>query len=108
VWLVNTGWTGGPYGTGRRVKIAYTRAMIRAALAGALDRVGYDKDPVFNLDVPSICPDVPADVLKPRGTWPNPAEYDAQAVKLAKMFSDNFQEFAGEVTPDVRAAGPQV
>ena len=108
VWLINTGWTGGPYGTGRRVKIAYTRAMIRAALSGALDRVGYDRDPMFNLDVPSTCPDVPADVLRPRGTWPKPAEYDAQAVKLAKMFADNFQKFAGEVAEEVRAAGPRL
>ena len=108
VWLMNTGWTGGPYGTGRRVKIAYTRAMIRAALSGALDRVGYDKDPVFNLDVPSTCPDVPANVLRPRGTWPNPAEYDAQAVKLAKMFADNFKVFEADVTTDVKAAGPRV
>jgi phosphoenolpyruvate carboxykinase (ATP) len=108
VWLINTGWTGGAYGTGRRMKIAYTRAMIRAALSGALDRVAYDRDPIFNLEVPAACSDVPADVLKPRGTWPNPTEYEAQAVKLAKMFADNFQKFAGEVAPDVRAAGPQV
>ena len=72
VWLVNTGWTGGPYGTGKRMKIAHTRAMIRAALSGALDTVGYERDPIFNLDVPTSCPDVPAEVLKPRNTWPDP------------------------------------
>ena len=107
VWLVNTGWTGGSYGTGRRMKIAHTRAMIRAALSGALDRVTYDRDPVFNLDVPASCPDVPADVLKPRTTWPDPADYDAQAVKLAKMFAENFKTFEADVTPEVRNAGPR-
>ena len=106
VWLVNTGWTGGPYGTGRRIKIAHTRAMIRAALSGALDSVAYRRDPVFNLDVPSACPDVPGDVLTPRSTWPSPAGYDAEAAKLAKMFAENFKLFEAGVTPDVRAAGP--
>jgi phosphoenolpyruvate carboxykinase (ATP) len=108
VWLVNTGWTGGPYGIGRRMKIAYTRAMIRAALSGALDNVQYDKDPIFNLDVPATCPDVAADVLKPRQTWADPAAYDAQAKKLAQMFADNFKTFEASVSPEVRAAGPQV
>ena len=108
VWLVNTGWTGGPYGVGRRMKIAYTRAMIRAALSGALDHVGYERDPIFNIDVPTACPDVPPDVLKPRRTWPDGGAYDAQAKKLAQMFVDNFVAFADGVTTDVRAAGPKV
>jgi phosphoenolpyruvate carboxykinase (ATP) len=107
VWLVNTGWSGGPYGTGHRMKIAYTRAMIAAALSGALDHVSYDKDLLFNLDVPTACPGVPSEVLKPRNTWVNPAEYDAQAAKLAKMFVDNFKSFEADVTPEVRAAGPK-
>jgi len=107
VWLVNTGWSGGPYGTGRRMKIAFTRAMIRAALSGALDNVQYQHDDRFNLDVPVSCPDVPPDVLKPRTTWANPAEYDAQALKLATMFIDNFKAFEAEVDADVRAAGPR-
>jgi phosphoenolpyruvate carboxykinase (ATP) len=107
VWLVNTGWTGGPYGTGSRMRIAHTRAMIRAALAGALDDVGYDRDPVFNVDVPRTCPDVPAEVLSPRRTWADPAAYDAQADRLAAMFHDNFVRFADDVAPDVRAAGPR-
>ena len=106
VWLVNTGWSGGPYGTGRRMKIAYTRAMVRAALSGALDTVACEHDQRFNLDVPVSCPDVPADVLKPRTTWANPAEYDAQAVKLANMFVENFKSFEADVAADVRAAGP--
>jgi phosphoenolpyruvate carboxykinase (ATP) len=106
VWLVNTGWTGGPYGDGKRMKIAYTRAMISAALSGALDNVAYDKDPVFNLDVPASCPGVAAGVLNPKSTWANPAAYDVQAAKLARMFADNFKAFERDVTPAVKAAGP--
>jgi len=108
VWLVNTGWSGGPYGTGARMKIAFTRAMIRAALAGALDDVPYENDPLFNLDVPTACPGVPSDVLKPRRTWPDAAAYDRQAEKLARMFAENFKAFEGEVTRAVKAAGPRV
>jgi phosphoenolpyruvate carboxykinase (ATP) len=106
VWLVNTGWTGGPHGVGRRMKIGYTRAMIRAALSGALDRAGYEKDTRFNLDVPTSCPDVPAEVLSPRNTWKDAAAYDAQAKKLAAMFRENFEAFEGAVAPDVLSAGP--
>jgi phosphoenolpyruvate carboxykinase (ATP) len=108
VWLVNTGWSGGPYGVGCRMKIAHTRAMIRAALSGALDKVGYDRDPVFNIDVPTSCPDVPADVLTPKSTWADPSEYDAQAATLAKMFADNFKSFESGVAADVKSAGPRV
>src|SRR3954464_483314 len=108
VWLVNTGWSGGPYGVGKRMKIAYTRAMIRAALSGALDAVPYDRDPIFNLDVPTTCPDVPAEVLKPRNTWADGARYDAQAAKLAAMFVDNFTAFSSGVDADVIAAGPNI
>jgi phosphoenolpyruvate carboxykinase (ATP) len=107
VWLVNTGWTGGPYGTGRRMKIGYTRAMIRAALSGALDGVACNRDPVFNLDVPVSCPDVPPEILAPRLTWREGADYDAQAAKLARMFVENFKAFEADVTPAVRAAGPR-
>lgn len=106
VWLVNTGWTGGPYGTGHRMKIAHTRAMINAALSGALAGVAYDTDPVFNLAVPASCPGVPAEVLRPRATWADPAAYDAQARKLAAMFVENFAKYADEVGPEVKAAGP--
>ncbi|MBI3401048.1 MAG: phosphoenolpyruvate carboxykinase [Acidobacteria bacterium] len=106
VWLVNTGWTGGPHGVGSRMKIAYTRAMIRAALSGALDAVAYERDPIFNLELPTSCPDVPADVLTPRSTWTRGAEYDHQARQLARMFVDNFKTFEGGVTAEVVAAGP--
>ena len=106
VWLVNTGWTGGAFGVGRRMKIELTRAMIRALLAGLLDKVAYERDRVFNLDIPTSCPDVPDDVLQPRTTWASGADYDAQAVKLARMFSENFKGFASGVSAEVLAAGP--
>jgi phosphoenolpyruvate carboxykinase (ATP) len=105
-WLVNTGWTGGPYGTGSRMKIAHTRAMIKAALSGALDGVAYETDPVFNVAIPVTCPGVPTAVLKPRGTWSDGAAYDAQAAKLATMFVQNFGTFEDAVSAEVRAAGP--
>ncbi|MBP7776755.1 MAG: phosphoenolpyruvate carboxykinase [Acidobacteria bacterium] len=108
VWLVNTGWTGGPYGVGSRMKIAYTRAMIRAALAGALDTVGFERHPILNVEMPTSCPGVPANVLNPRGTWKDGAAYDLQAAKLARMFVDNFETFAGDVDAAVVAAGPRV
>jgi len=107
VWLVNTGWTGGPYGTGHRIKLAFTRAMVTAALSGQLDHVHYLKDPVFGIEVPSKVPGVPSDLLAPRTTWADPAAYDAQAKKLAEMFRKNFETFASGVAPEVAAAGPQ-
>jgi phosphoenolpyruvate carboxykinase (ATP) len=107
VWLVNTGWTGGPHGVGSRMKIAYTRAMIRAALAGKLDQVAYARHPVFNVDVPATCPGVPDSVLDPRGTWADQAAYDTQAARLAGMFVENFKTFSGDVDAAVVAAGPR-
>ena len=107
VWLVNTGWTGGAYGTGTRMKIAHTRAMINAALSGALDGVQYEIDPIFNVDVPTHVPGVPAEVLQPRNTWSDKAAYDAQAKKLAKMFADNFRTFEATATEEVKKAGPR-
>jgi phosphoenolpyruvate carboxykinase (ATP) len=107
VWLVNTGWTGGAYGVGSRMKIAHTRAMIRAALAGELDNVEFKTDPIFNLAVPQSVPGVPSEVLNPRGTWKSAADYDAQAKKLAAMFVDNFKAFEAEAAPEVKAAGPK-
>ena len=108
VWLVNTGWSGGPYGVGQRMKIAYTRAMVRAALDGALNDVPINLDPTFGIAVPNACPDVPAQVLNPRNTWADPAAYDTQARKLAAMFAENFKTFSDQVSPEVRAAGPKV
>jgi len=106
VWLVNTGWTGGPYGVGRRMPIADTRAMIRAALSGALDRVAYRRDPAFNLEVPVSCPGVTTAALTPRDTWADPAAYDVQAATLAAMFAENFKTFESSADAEVLAAGP--
>ena len=105
-WLVNTGWTGGPYGTGKRMKISYTRAMVKAALTGALDNVEYQTDPIFGLDVPKTCPDVPSEVLNQKATWADKNAYDEKAQKLATMFVDNFKQFEDEASRDVKKAGP--
>ena len=107
VWLVNTGWTGGAYGVGTRMKIAHTRAMISAALGGRLDDVSYRTHPQFNVDVPATCPGVPENVLDPRSTWPDPGAYDEEAKKLAAMFVENFKQFEKDVPPAVREAGPR-
>ncbi len=106
-WLVNTGWTGGPYGTGHRMDITHTRNMVRAALDGRLDGVPTVTDPIFGVEVPTACPGVPAEVLQPRDTWPDPDDYDRQARKLAGMFVENFEQFAGGVTAGIRAAAPE-
>jgi phosphoenolpyruvate carboxykinase (ATP) len=107
VWLVNTGWSGGPFGVGHRMSIAHTRAMVRAAVTGALADIPRRSDPVFGIAVPTSCPDVPAEVLDPRGTWSDPQAYDAHARTLAAMFTANFKGFAPNVSEDVQAAGPR-
>jgi len=107
VWLVNTGWSGGPYGVGQRMKLGYTRAMVSAALNGTLAQVPMSNDPFFGVQIPQTCPDVSPEVLQPRKTWRDPQAYDAQAHKLAGMFAENFKQFANDVSPDVRAAGPR-
>jgi phosphoenolpyruvate carboxykinase (ATP) len=108
VWLVNTGWTGGPYGTGHRMNIVHTRNMVRAALNGELRKVPTVTDPVFGLAVPTAVPDVPSELLAPRATWPDPAAYDAAAATIARMFHDNFEAYADGVSAAVRAAGPKL
>jgi phosphoenolpyruvate carboxykinase (ATP) len=105
-WMVNTGWSGGPYGIGQRVKISFTRAMIDALLSDALQDVSYEQNPVFGFMVPQTCPGVPAEVLQPRLTWPDAAMYDEQAQRLAGMFTDNFQQFKDVVPMEVLNAGP--
>ncbi|MEX2465617.1 MAG: phosphoenolpyruvate carboxykinase (ATP) [Gemmatimonadota bacterium] len=107
VWLVNTGWSGGAYGTGSRMKLKYTRAMVSAALEGALDDVAFTEDPVFGLSVPNSVPEVPSEVLNPRDTWADGDAYDAAAAKLAGMFKENFKKFAAELSDDIKAAGPR-
>jgi phosphoenolpyruvate carboxykinase (ATP) len=106
VWLVNTGWTGGSYGVGTRMKLPYTRAMLRAALDGRLDEAPTQKDPIFGLEIPRECPDVPSEILNPRDTWSDPRAYDDQARELALMFKENFRKFASEVPEEVTRAGP--
>jgi phosphoenolpyruvate carboxykinase (ATP) len=108
VWLVNTGWTGGPYGVGERMRIDHTRTMVRAALSGALDSVEYETDPVFGVAVPLAVPGVPSSVLRPRSTWSDAAAYDEKARELAEMFAENFEAYADGVPEEVRAAGPRV
>ena len=105
VWLVNTGWSGGSYGVGRRMPLGVTRALLRAALAGQLNSVQTAPDPVFGLSVPVACPGVPAEFLRPRDTWPDKAAYDAKAKQLAGLFRDNFKKF--KVAEAVQAAGPR-
>ena len=107
VWLVNTGWSGGAYGTGKRMKLTHTRAMVRAALAGQLDDVATTTDPTFGLKVPQAVPGVPTKIMNARSTWPDGAAYDAQARKLADMFRKNFERFGDAVSGRVRAAGPK-
>jgi phosphoenolpyruvate carboxykinase (ATP) len=107
VWLVNTGWTGGPYGTGTRMNITHTRNMVRAAINGDLADVPMEVDPVFGLAVPTRVPGVPKSVLVPRKTWPDPAAYDAMAARLAHMFHENFAAHSEGVSEAVRAAGPK-
>jgi phosphoenolpyruvate carboxykinase (ATP) len=107
VWLVNTGWSGGPYGRGSRIKLADTRAMVRAVLNGSMANVPCVPDPIFGVLVPQTCPGVSPAVLRPRETWPNAADYDATAKQLARLFRDNFAAYAATVTEDVRQAGPR-
>jgi phosphoenolpyruvate carboxykinase (ATP) len=107
-WLVNTGWSGGPFGVGQRMRIAHTRAMVHAILDGSLHGVPFETEPNFGLAVPTACPNVPNEILDPRDTWADKEAYDAQARKLAAMFADNFRDFAAGAPPEVRAAGPHV
>ena len=108
VWLVNTGWTGGPAGVGHRMRLSHTRAMIAAALSGSLDAVPMRRDPVFGFEVPTAVAGVPVEVLDPRGTWAEGDAFDAQSTKLAAMFRENFRRFEAQVPEAVRNAGPRL
>jgi phosphoenolpyruvate carboxykinase (ATP) len=103
-WLVSTGWTGGAYGVGRRMPIAATRALLRAALNGTLARGSFRRDPNFGFEVPVEVPGVDRALLDPRGTWADPAAYDRQAKKLVGMFADNFGQYVAFIGDDVKAA----
>jgi phosphoenolpyruvate carboxykinase (ATP) len=103
-WLVNTGWSGGPYGIGSRMKIAYSRALVNAALDGTLNVCSFEKDAFFGLDIPSACAGVPAEVLNPRNTWGDKGNYDVTATRLVAMFKENFEKYAPHVAPEVAGA----
>ncbi len=105
-WLVNTGWTGGPYGVGKRMHLPYTRALVNAALDGSLKDVEFEPDPIFKVLVPRSAPDVPQEILKPRNTWEDKDAYDRKAKELAVKFKENFANYSEKVSPDVRDAGP--
>ena len=107
VWLINTGWTGGPYGVGNRMKLSYTRAMITAALEGKLNKVAYETMPVFKLNVPKECPNVPVEILNPRNTWVDKAAYDTAAKNLALQFIKNFENYASGVGTEILGSAPK-
>ena len=106
VWLVNTGWTGGPYGTGSRMKLKYTRAMIESALKGKLENVSFTKHPIFGLQMPEQCENVPSEVLNPRSTWKDKDAYDAKATKLANSFKANFKKYEEDANEEILSGGP--
>lgn len=106
VWLINTGWTGGAYGTGHRMKLKLTRAMITAALNGQLDNVEFKNHEVFGLAIPQTCPNVPDEVLNPRNTWEDKAAYDAKALELAAAFKNNFAKFEEFANEEIMSGGP--
>ncbi|MDU2065406.1 MAG: phosphoenolpyruvate carboxykinase (ATP), partial [Sporomusaceae bacterium] len=107
-YLINTGWSGGPAGVGKRMNLAFTRAMVTAALDGSLAQAEYRQDPLFQLFVPTTCPDVPDAVLQPRSTWQDPAEYDMTALQLAKRFIRNMEKFGDQIPEEVLQAGPVI
>ena len=106
VWLINTGWTGGPYGVGSRMKLKYTRAMITAALNGELDDVPYENHHVFGIAKPQTCPNVPSKILNPRNTWEDPELYDKKAIELAQKFKANFTKFEEFANAEIMAGAP--
>jgi phosphoenolpyruvate carboxykinase (ATP) len=108
VWLINTGWTGGAYGTGSRMKLKYTRAMITAALNGDLDNVAYKNHIVFGIAIPQECPNVPSEILNPRNTWESKDLYDEKAVELGEKFKANFAKFEEFANEEIMAGSPNV
>lgn len=107
VWLVNTGWTGGPHGTGSRMKLKYTRAMINAALDGDLENVNFEEHPIFGLAMPTECKNVPSNVLNPRSTWEDKEAYDKKAQNLANSFNKNFEKYKKEANEEILSGAPK-
>lgn len=108
IWLVNTGWTGGEYGVGSRMKLSYTRAMITAALEGELSGVDFNNDNIFGLNIPTSCPNVPNELLEPKSTWSDKNAYDAKADHLASLFVNNFKKFENHANDEIMAGAPKV
>jgi phosphoenolpyruvate carboxykinase (ATP) len=108
VWLVNTGWSGGPYGEGKRMDLSLTRAMVSAVLSGQLKDIKTEIDPIFGLGIPLSCPGVPVQVLNPRNTWKIMMLMTKRRRELAKMFNENFKEYEKDTLSEVKAAGPKV
>jgi len=108
VWLVNTGWSGGAYGTGARMSLKYTRAIIHAIHDGTLAKAGIKTDPIFGLEVPTECANVPSEILIPKNTWSDGNAFDATAGNLAKRFVENFKKFEDDASEAIKAAGPKV
>jgi phosphoenolpyruvate carboxykinase (ATP) len=108
VWLVNTGWTGGAYGTGQRIKLGYTRSMVAAALNGQLEKMSYKYDTVFGFAIPEACPGVPENILDPRNTWENKEAYDVQSRELAARFVQNFKKYASIADHEILSASPNI
>jgi phosphoenolpyruvate carboxykinase (ATP) len=107
VWMINTGWSGGGYGVGSRIKLAYTRAMITEALTGGLDNATYETHSVFGMQMPASCKNVPSEILNPRNTWADKAAYDNAAKNLASEFVKNFEKYASGVSEEILAAAPK-
>jgi phosphoenolpyruvate carboxykinase (ATP) len=108
VWLINTGWSGGSYGVGSRMKLGYTRAMITAALNGELNDVEYTEHKVFGVQMPNTCPNVPNELLSPRNTWKDKTAYDNKSALLAQKIQENFKQFESGVSSEILAAAPRV
>jgi len=108
VWLINTGWSGGPYGVGSRIKLKYTRAMITAILDGKLDNVDYEQHPIFGLHMPKECPNVPSEILDPINTWTEKGKYVRKAIQLAHSFHLNFEKFISEASQQIIEGGPLI
>jgi phosphoenolpyruvate carboxykinase (ATP) len=108
VWLINTGWSGGAYGTGKRIKLAHTRAILDAIHDGALAKAQTKRDPVFGFEVVTACPGVSPEILWPRDTWTDQAAFDATSIKLARLFVDNFKKYETGASAEILAAAPSV
>ncbi|MFI5154083.1 MAG: phosphoenolpyruvate carboxykinase (ATP), partial [Chitinophagales bacterium] len=108
VWLVNTGWSGGAFSVGSRIKLSYTRAMVAAALQGKLDEVEFIEHPIFGIAMPTSCPNVPGEILNPRNAWKDPLAYDEMAKWLASHFVKNFEKYQSGVSTDILDAAPRI